>query len=242
MRLADLKPCRLATPSTLSGVIRYFADPGTCLAFVTAMRWPAGVRCECCRSRHVTLLRTRPVWKCRGCHRQFSVKTGTIFEDSPLGFEKWLPVLWVVVNRRNVSTHELARRLRVTQKTAWFMVRRVRMVMRTAEFSQVQRDGILTASRQAWAAPGPGQRLADPLLPRGTGVVVQRARWRGRGSVPHCARNRWRARRPRHIVGPSPKRPHDQGVPAQQLPRFFTQLTAVRKVDVWRAHRAAGRW
>jgi hypothetical protein len=86
----------------------------------------------------VSYLSTRRVWKCKGCKKQFSVKVGTIFEDSPLGLDKWLPALWMIANCKNgISSYELARALGVTQKTAWFMLHRIRLAMQTETFGKI---------------------------------------------------------------------------------------------------------
>lgn len=116
-------------PVTLLEAIRYFTDADISLAFMVSMRWPDGVvKCPICDCDRVGFLATRRVWKCKGCAKQFSVKVGTIFEDSPLGLDKWLPAVWCIVNAKNgISSCELARALGVTQKTAWFMLHRIRM-------------------------------------------------------------------------------------------------------------------
>lgn len=118
-------------PETLLEAIKYFANPDVSLAFMVSMRWPDGVvKCPICDCDRVGFLATRRVWKCKGCAKQFSVKVGTIFEDSPLGLEKWLPAVWCIVNAKNgISSCELARALGVTQKTAWFMLHRIRLAM-----------------------------------------------------------------------------------------------------------------
>lgn len=129
-------------PETLVGAIRHFSDAETCHEFLSTMRWPRGVRCPHCNSKKVGKLVTvteskgkslkvpRRVWNCQKCRKQFSVKVGTIFEDSPLGLEKWLPATWMIVNAKNgTSSCELARSLGVTQKTAWFMLHRIRLAM-----------------------------------------------------------------------------------------------------------------
>ncbi len=86
--------------------------------------------------------RTRRIWKCKACKRQFSVKVGTIFEDSPLGLDKWLPAIWLAANSKNgISSHELARALGVTQKSAWFMLHRIRLAMQTGSFAKLVRRG-----------------------------------------------------------------------------------------------------
>jgi transposase-like protein len=122
-----------ALPTTLLEAVAYFADPDRALAFVVSMRWPNGVACPRlgCGSADVHLIATRRIWRCKDCKRQFSAKVGSIFEDSPIGFDKWLPALWMLTNCRNgVSSHELGRVLGVTQKTAWFMLHRLRHAMK----------------------------------------------------------------------------------------------------------------
>ena len=118
-------------PETLTGAIRYFGDANTCHEFLAGMRWPKGVRCPRCNSKKVgDLMKSRRIWNCKSCKKQFSVKVGTIFEDSPLGLEQWLPATWMIVNAKNgISSCELARGLGVTQKTAWFMLHRIRLAM-----------------------------------------------------------------------------------------------------------------
>lgn len=119
-------------PTTLMEAIRYFADPDVCLDFMVKLRWPNGIACPTCGRDDVRFIPTRKVWECRSKHtkRQFSVKVGTIFEDSPIGLDKWLAAIWLIANAKNgVSSYELARALGVTQKTAWFMLHRIRMAM-----------------------------------------------------------------------------------------------------------------
>lgn len=118
-------------PETLPGAIRYFSDTNTCHEFLAAMRWTRGVRCPRCNSKNVgKLMLPRRIWNCKGCKKQFSVKVGTIFEDSPLGLEQWLPAAWMIVNAKNgINSCELARSLGVTQKTGWFMLHRIRLAM-----------------------------------------------------------------------------------------------------------------
>src|SRR2546422_2364486 len=127
-------------PQTLLEAIRYFADPDACLAFMVQYRWPDGVTCPTCGRKDVRFLAERRVWQCKSRHpkHQFSIKVGTIFEDSPIGLDKWLPAVWWVVNAKNgISSHELARALGVTQKTAWFMGHRIRKAMQTGTFNKL---------------------------------------------------------------------------------------------------------
>ena len=96
-------------PETLLEAIRYFGDQEVCVQFVADLRWPSGPVCPHCGSadKH-SYLTTRRIWKCKACKRQFSVKVGTIFEDSALGFDKWLPAIWLIANSKNgISSHEL---------------------------------------------------------------------------------------------------------------------------------------
>src|SRR5438094_3865039 len=119
-------------PESLQEAILYFADRDRCLAFMVELRWPNGVTCPACGGKEVTFLSTRKLWKCKNRHarQQFSIKVGTIFEDSPIGLEKWLPAMWMLVNCKNgISSYEVHRALGVTQKTAWFMLHRIRLAM-----------------------------------------------------------------------------------------------------------------
>ncbi len=96
--------------------------------------------CPSCGSTEYSYLKTRRVWKCKQkeCRKQYSVKLGTIFSDSPLGLDKWLPAVWLVANSKNgISSHELGRALGVTQKSAWFMVHRIRLAMQTGSFDKL---------------------------------------------------------------------------------------------------------
>jgi transposase-like protein len=125
-----------AAPKTLQEAIRHFSNYDNCKAFMVALRWPDGkVKCPQCGSDHVTYLENARLWKCYSKHERpkFSLKTGTIFEDSPLGLDKWLPVMWMLVNCKNgVSSWEVHRAMGVTQKTAWFMLQRARLATQGA--------------------------------------------------------------------------------------------------------------
>src|SRR6201986_5594402 len=98
------------------------------------MRWADGPRCPDCHfddAKNPYYLKTQKRWKCRDCRRQFSVKLGTIFEDSPIPLQKWLPAMWLLVNCKNgVSSYEISRDLGVSQKAAWFMLHRLRLIFR----------------------------------------------------------------------------------------------------------------
>jgi transposase-like protein len=119
-------------PKSLQEAILYFSDQENCLNYLVARRteWKDGVVCPTCGSNKVSFLKNQLRWQCSARHpkRQFSVKVGTIFEDSPLGLDKWLPAMWLILNCKNgVSSCEIARALDVTQKTAWFMLHRIRL-------------------------------------------------------------------------------------------------------------------
>jgi len=120
-----------AEPTNLKEAIVYFADPDNCLRYLMARRWPDGVVvCPTCGRKNPRYIAARRIWQCSIKHerRQFSIKVGTIFEDSPLGLDKWLPAVWLLGNCKNgISSYEIGRDLSVTQKTAWFMLQRIRL-------------------------------------------------------------------------------------------------------------------
>lgn len=126
----------LKNPETLIEAVRFFADEDTALEFAAILRWPDGEQvCPKCGSvgKHYFLKNQRR-WKCRDCRKQFSIKVGTIFEDSPLALSLWLPAVWMLANCKNgISSYELARALGVTQKTAWFMLHRIREAMQDGD-------------------------------------------------------------------------------------------------------------
>jgi transposase-like protein len=122
----------MSAPKTLLDAVKHFADFDNCKAFVVARRWPKGVTCPTCGSQSVYFDSSRKGWECKTRHpqRKFTLKTGTIFEDSPLGLDKWLPAVWMIANCKNgISSWELHRALGVTQKTAWFMLQRIRLAL-----------------------------------------------------------------------------------------------------------------
>jgi len=124
-------------PTNLLEAVRYFSDLDVATDFVAKMRWPNGPVCPRCGCIEYSYLTTRCVWKCKACKKQYSVKAGTIFEDSPLGLDKWLPAVWLIANAKNgISSHELGRALGVTQKSTWFMLHRIRLAMQTGSFDK----------------------------------------------------------------------------------------------------------
>jgi transposase-like protein len=119
-------------PKTLQEAIVYFSSKENCRDYLVARRWPNGVTCPTCGSESVTAQPKYNRWQCASHHerRQFTLKTGTIFEDSPIGLDKWLAAMWLVVNCKNgISSYEIARDLGVMQKTAWFMSHRIRLAL-----------------------------------------------------------------------------------------------------------------
>jgi transposase-like protein len=122
----------METPKTLAEAIVHFQDADNSLQYLAAKRWPNGVECPYCGAKEPMFLKTRRIWKCKAtaCRKQFSIKVGTVLNESPIGLDKWLPVMWLVANCKNgVSSCEIARDLGITQKTAWFMLHRVREAM-----------------------------------------------------------------------------------------------------------------
>lgn len=132
-----------SAPETLLEAVQYFADEDVALAFLANLRWPNGLQeCPRCGSEDEHyFLKTRRVWKCRACKKQFSIKVGTIFEDSPIKLSKWLPAMWMLANCKNgISSYELGRAIGVTQKTAWFMLHRIRLAMQSESFDKMDGD------------------------------------------------------------------------------------------------------
>lgn len=128
------------SPRTLQQVILHYADPQVCQDALVEARWPRGVECPTCGSRDVRYLANQRRWECKGAkhqRQQFSVKVGTIFEDSPISLSKWFVAIWLSGSAKNgISSYELHRVIGVTQKTAWFMLHRIRLAMQTRSFGK----------------------------------------------------------------------------------------------------------
>jgi transposase-like protein len=125
-------------PKTLQEAIIYFADLSVCTEFLAAIRWPDGAVCPSCGGKEHGYVTTRRIWRCKSCKREFTVKLGTIFEDSPISLQKWLPAVWLIVNSKNgISSYEVARSLGVSQKTAWHMLHRIRLAMQSGSFEKL---------------------------------------------------------------------------------------------------------
>jgi transposase-like protein len=178
-------------PTNLIDAVRYFSDPDRCLKLLAGLRWPNGVVCPYCGSKEVSFLKTRRLWKCKNDHakRQFSIKVGSIFEDSPLPLDKWLVTMWLIVNCKNgISSYEVARDLSVTQQTAWFMLHRIRKAMQRGSFEKFGAGGPVEAdetmigglarfmhkdkkAEKITGTGGAGKELVMGLLDRETGKV-----------------------------------------------------------------------
>ncbi len=126
------------TPETLMQAVLYFSDLAVCDAYMRRIKWPSGKPvCPHCSSDRIGELAGRHKLRCKDCRKDFSYKVGTIFEDSPLGLDKWFVAVWVIANCRNgISSHELGRALGVQQRTAWFMLHRIREAMATKSFDK----------------------------------------------------------------------------------------------------------
>lgn len=128
-----------ALPQTLLEAVRYFDDPDVCVDFVAKLRWPDGPVCPTCGGTEHSYLTTRRLWKCKNkeCHKQFSVKVGTIFEDSAIPLDKWLCSIWLIANAKNgISSYELHRGVGISQKSAWFVLHRIRLAMQIGNFNK----------------------------------------------------------------------------------------------------------
>jgi transposase-like protein len=135
----------MESPKTLQEAIQFFGDFENCRQFMIAVRWPDGkVRCPQCGSDHLTYLEKARVYRCYGDHpkQKFSLKVGTLFEDSPIPLEKWLPAVWLLVSCKNgISSYEIAAALGITQKSAWFMMHRIRRAMQCGSFRKLGGGG-----------------------------------------------------------------------------------------------------
>lgn len=133
----------VAEPKTLQEAMAYFSDPQRAFDYAVKLRWPDGrIICPRCSSEKNSFVKTRRLWFCYGCKRQFTVKVKTIFEDSALSLDKWLVAIWMLANCKNgISSYELADTLGITQKSAWFMLQRLREAMRESKFGRSKLGG-----------------------------------------------------------------------------------------------------
>ncbi|HUI31178.1 MAG TPA: IS1595 family transposase [Candidatus Acidoferrales bacterium] len=125
-------------PETLQEAIVYFANKTVAHDYLVSVRWGNGIVCPHCKGKEHSYISTRKIWKCKSCKKQFSVKAGTIFEASPVGLDKWFSVVWMIANSKNgISSCEISRAIGVTQKTAWFMLHRIRQAMKSGSFEKL---------------------------------------------------------------------------------------------------------
>lgn len=127
-------------PQTLQEAIVYFANPDNALNFMIEIRWPNGISCPRCGSDQFTFISTRRTWQCKdkACKKMFTVKLGTVMEDSPIGLDKWLCAMWMICNAKNgVSSYEIHRAIKITQKSAWFLLHRIRLAMQEGTFEKM---------------------------------------------------------------------------------------------------------
>lgn len=136
-------PPTLPKPRTLQEAIVYFSDPQRAFDYAVKLRWPSGkIVCPRCGSEKNSFIKTRCLWFCYGCQKQFTVKVKTVFEDSALGLDKWLTAMWMIANCKNgISSYELASTLAITQKSAWFMLQRLREAMRESSYGRSKLGG-----------------------------------------------------------------------------------------------------
>jgi transposase-like protein len=168
---------KLNTDSGLLSAIRHYSNPMTCIEEVASVKWPGGNPiCPKCGSKKASFLKTRLMWKCRECKKQYSVKVGTIFEDSPIGLDKWLCAMWMLANCKNgVSSYEVARALEVTQKTAWFMLHRIRYAMHNGTINKmtgtVEADETFIGGKARNMHAGERERKIHGRGPMGKAIV-----------------------------------------------------------------------
>jgi transposase-like protein len=174
--------------NTLQQAIVHFADREDCRQFMVFLRWPDGVvKCPYCGATKLTWMAKANVYRCYGDHLKykFSLKVGTVFEDSAIGLEKWLPAVWLLANSKNgISSYELHRALGVTQKTAWFMNHRIRTAMHTKSFLKMGgNDGGPVEIDEAFVGGEPKNkhlsvRKANKFVPAGDGLMMANPNYR----------------------------------------------------------------
>src|ERR1700680_3886751 len=168
------------TPKTLQQAIRYFSDEQVCIETIAKMRWPNGPVCPKCGHSEHYYLKTQKRWKCKKCSKQFSVKVGTIFEDSPIPLDKWLAALWMLVNCKNgISSYEGGRDLCLPQKSAWFVLQRLRLALQSKSIvklggkgSEVEVDETFIGGAARYMSPSRRKRLIPSTGVGGKTAVV----------------------------------------------------------------------
>jgi transposase-like protein len=180
-------------PTTLLEAVRYFQDLDVANEFVAALRWPDGPECPSCGGKEHSFLSTRRLWKCKACKRQFSVKVGTIFEDSPIPLDKWLASIWLIANAKNgISSHELGRSIGLTQKSAWFVLHRIRLAMQTRSFEmfsgEVEVDETFIGGKARFMHKNKRPRVPSPLDKTAVLGILERGGEVRAVAVPHVGR------------------------------------------------------
>lgn len=159
-------------PKTLQDAVKYFSDPENCMNWLKTKRWPDGVPvCPTCGRGDATYLPESQKWQCKSAHksRQFSARVGTIFEDSPISLEKWLVALWMVCNCKNgISSYEIHRTVGVTQKSAWFMLQRLRLAMQSGSITKLGGSGSAVEMDETFIG-GKLKNMHKSKKPKGTG-------------------------------------------------------------------------
>lgn len=144
------------TPKTLLDAVRYYSDAKTCFETMLAVKWPDGkITCPKCGGDAIGVIRSRSMLQCKAkeCRKQFSVKVNTIFEEGPLGLDKWFVAVWCIANAKNgISSLELGRALGVTQKTAWFLTHRIKLAMEISKCKRLPTSKLRTGRRTASVA------------------------------------------------------------------------------------------
>jgi hypothetical protein len=143
----------MAEPKTLREAIIHFSDADNCLNYMVDRRWPDGVVCPTCGRKDARFLANQRKWQCKSVHpkRQFTLKTGTVMEDSPIGLEKWLPAMWLLSTCKNgISSYELSRDLGITQKSTWFMLHRIRLAMKNKSILKIGTTGGAIEIDETW--------------------------------------------------------------------------------------------
>lgn len=185
-----MKEKKIEFPETLQEAIKYFSDENRAFEYMKCVRWTDGkVTCPHCGSDKNSFVSTRKIWHCSGCKRQFSIKIGTIFEDSPIKFDKWICATWLIANAKNgISSYEIGRSIGVCQKTAWFMLQRIRLAMQNGTIEkmkgQVESDETFIGGRDRFrhkdkkhvTSGWKGKTAAQGLLERTAGGKASRVK------------------------------------------------------------------
>ena len=154
----------MESPKTLQQAMRFFNDEQVCIDTVAKMRWPKGPECPACGHKEHYYLKTQKRWKCKECYKQFTVKLGTIFEDSPITLDKWLAALWMLVNCKNgISSYEIASAFGISQKEGWFLLHRLRLALQDGSVSKLGGSGEVEADETYVGAKARNMHLSRKI-------------------------------------------------------------------------------